>query len=86
MDEFNRMCEKAIEGLAEIARKYLADKNVIEYNRLMGKIEGVKLAQDYAMRLTQRALDGAKCAAPDCEEPAIYTIGLCSNHAHPPRQ
>ena len=36
--------------------------------------------------LTKRALDGAKCAAPDCEEPAIYTIGLCANHAHPPRQ
>jgi len=62
MDEFNRRCEKACVELAAIASKYLADKNVIEYNRIIGKIEGVKLAQDYAnqvSRLTQHALAGA---------------------------
>jgi len=48
MDEFNRRCEKAIEELTKLAHNYLADKNIIEYNRIMGKIEGVKLAQDYA--------------------------------------
>ena len=32
------------------------------------------------------ALDGATCAAPDCEKPAVYNIGLCANHVHTPRK
>ena len=45
--EANRRCDKAVFELSKIAIGYLADKNVIEYNRIMGKIEGIKLAQDY---------------------------------------
>ena len=45
--EVNRRCDKAVFELYEIAVGYLADKNLIEYTRIMGKIEGIKLAQDY---------------------------------------
>lgn len=54
IEEFNNRCNVAVKELAEIAKKYLADKNVIEYNRLMGKIEGVKLAQDYLREILKR--------------------------------
>ncbi len=45
--EANRRCDKAVFELSKIAIGYLADKNLIEHNRIMGKIEGIKLAQDY---------------------------------------
>mgnify|MGYP003462988484 CR=1 FL=1 len=45
--EANRRCDVAVFELSKIAVKYLEDRNVIEYTRIMGKIEGVKLAQDY---------------------------------------
>jgi len=45
--EANTRCDKAVFELAKIAVGYLADKNLIEYKRIMGKIEGIKLAQDY---------------------------------------
>lgn len=45
--EANRRCDKAVFELSKIAIRYLADKNIIEHNRIMGKIEGIKLAQDY---------------------------------------
>ena len=51
--------------------------------------KGVEMAMFLAMsgkRLTQDALDGATCAAPDCNEVPVYTIGLCADHVHTPRQ
>ena len=47
MDEFNRRCDDAIKRLSEIALKYLHDKNVVEYSRLMGKIDGIEMARSY---------------------------------------
>lgn len=45
--EANRRCDLAVFELSKIAFKYMEDKNVLEYNRLIGKIEGIKLAQSY---------------------------------------
>ena len=45
--EANRRCDKAVFELSKIAVGYLSDKNLIEYTRIMGKIEGLKLSQDY---------------------------------------
>ena len=45
--EANERCSNAFTKLVVIANKYRQDKNFFEYNRIMGKIEGLKLAQDY---------------------------------------
>lgn len=45
--EANERCNFALMKLSEIAQKYSADKDPNEYTRIMGKIEGVKLAQNY---------------------------------------
>lgn len=45
--EANERCKIAVKELMEIARRYYSDGNMEEYKRLMGKVEGVQLAQDY---------------------------------------
>lgn len=43
----NARCNTAILELKTLAYRYLEIKSVDDYNRVMGKIEGVKLAQSY---------------------------------------
>lgn len=50
-DKFVRRCQEAIRDLEMIKEKYHTDKNMFEYNRLVGKIEGVTLAKDYYITL-----------------------------------
>ncbi|MBF0209157.1 MAG: hypothetical protein HQK53_20045 [Oligoflexia bacterium] len=45
--EANERCSKAFTELVIIANRYREDKNFSEFSRIMGKIEGLKLAQDY---------------------------------------
>ncbi len=45
--EANERCRIAIKELTVIAQRYYSDGNEEEYNRLISKIEGVKLARDY---------------------------------------
>lgn len=47
LNEANERCNFAVMKLSEIAQRYSSDKDPDEYIRIMGKIEGVKLAQDY---------------------------------------
>ena len=49
--ELDKRCANAIQDLAELARQRLENKDVVEYNRLKGKMEGVRLAQDYANQI-----------------------------------
>lgn len=52
MDEFNERCERAVSELTKIARRYLNEKDEESYRRILGKIEGIKLAQDYANEMS----------------------------------
>ncbi len=45
--EANERCAMAFTKLVVIANKYREDKNFSEFSRIMGKIEGLKLAQSY---------------------------------------
>lgn len=53
-DEFDLRCEQAIARLDRIANDWLAIKDVIEYNRIKGKIEGIKLAMSYHQDFVKR--------------------------------
>jgi hypothetical protein len=46
--ELVERCEKAIRELTEIAKRYYADGNKVEYERIMAKIEGVSLVLSYS--------------------------------------
>ena len=52
-DEFTRRCEKAVKDLEDLKAPYTKNKNFMEVARLNGKIEGVKLALDYYIRIQQ---------------------------------
>jgi len=52
-DEFTRRCENAIKDLEDLKVPYTKNKNFMEVARLNGKIEGVKLALDYYIRIQQ---------------------------------
>ena len=48
MSEFARRCKKASEELNALAQIHLLNNDKLEYYRLIGKAEGVRLAQSYA--------------------------------------
>ena len=52
-DEFTRRCEKAVKDLEYLKVPYIKNKNFMEVARINGKIEGVKLALDYYIRIQQ---------------------------------
>jgi len=52
-DEFTRRCENAIKDLEDLKVPYIKNKNFMEAARINGKIEGVKLALDYYIRIQQ---------------------------------
>ena len=52
-DEFTRRCENAIKDLEDLKVPYIKNKNFMEVARINGKIEGVKLALDYYIRIQQ---------------------------------
>ena len=45
--ELVERCEKAIRELTEIAKRYYAIGNKVEYERIMPKVEGVQLVLSY---------------------------------------
>jgi len=52
-DEFTRRCETAIRDLEDLKAPYTKNKNFMEVARLNGKIEGIKLALDYYIKIQQ---------------------------------
>jgi len=52
-DEFTKRCENAVKDLEDLKVPYTKNKNFMEVARLNGKIEGVKLALDYYIRIQQ---------------------------------
>jgi len=48
MSEYARRCKKASEELNALAQERLMGGDKLEYYRLIGKAEGVRLAQSYA--------------------------------------
>jgi hypothetical protein len=48
MSEFARRCKKVSEELNALAQDRLMSGDKLEYYRLIGKAEGVRLAQSYA--------------------------------------
>jgi hypothetical protein len=48
MNEFTRRCKKVSEELNALAQDRLMSGDKLEYYRLIGKAEGVRLAQSYA--------------------------------------
>lgn len=56
-DEFTRRCDDAIINLEEIKKQVRLYKDMIEYYRISGKIEGVALAKSYYVELLRLNAD-----------------------------
>lgn len=74
--ELVERCEKAIRELTEIAKRYYADGNKVEYERIMAKIEGVSLVLSYSRDYTQKVAYPATDNQPYDEDEVPYGLSF----------
>jgi hypothetical protein len=59
MQEYLDRCERAIAELEKLVRLHNYESAYAEQKRLLGKIEGVKLARDYAKEMFKDFLEAS---------------------------